>query len=53
MTGDEEKPVGELYFDDSLYGEDMIELRETLDAIGFELRLDPIRDQGTLFKVDE
>lgn len=54
MTEDNNKrPVGELYFDHSLYGEDMVRLREGLEDIGFDLDIDPLQDQATLKIVED
>lgn len=48
---DGEHPVGELYFNRVLYGEDMINMKDSLEEIGLKLEIDPIRDQATLFKI--
>jgi hypothetical protein len=48
----EQPPVAEIYHSRKLYGERMKNLREALESAGFELSLDPLQDQATLYDTD-
>jgi hypothetical protein len=45
----EQSPVAEIYHSRELYGERMRDLREALENAGFELSLDPLQNEATLY----
>ena len=46
-------PVAEIYFATDLFGKDMNNITSAMEELGFEIDIDPLRPQATMYRIEE